>query len=40
MDFFEFDGSVHIVTKYETGGDLAFYAEACGQEYLTEKQAQ
>ena len=36
VDTFEFDGSVHIVSKYEAGGDLASYGELIGQEYLSE----
>ena len=39
LDSFEIDESVHIVTKYESGGDLLDYLEACGQEYLHEAQA-
>ena len=40
VDFFEFDGSVYIVTKYEAGGDLVDYAEARGKAHLSEKQTQ
>ena len=37
VDCFEFGGNVYIVTKYEAGGDLADYAEAIGQAFLTEE---
>ena len=40
VDSFEEDESVHIVTRYEAGGDLADYAEKLGQQYLSETQAQ
>ena len=39
VDSFEIDGSVHIVTRFEAGGDLSDYAEARGQQYLSEAQA-
>ena len=38
VDFFEENGSVHIVTKYKAGGNLADYSVSLGKEILSEEQ--